>query len=816
MAEKLPTHSQVVIIGGGIVGASIAYHLTKLGMTDVLLLERKTLTSGTTWHAAGLVGQLRATQNMTKLAQYTSNLMAGLAEETGQETGFVQNGSVSVASNKERFEELKRGASMAKVFGLEVDVITPKQIADYWPLVNTDDLVGGVWLPGDGRTNPSDTTMAFIKGAKMYGATVHEHIKVTGITQKDGRVTGVDTDQGHVTCEIAINCAGMWGREVGKMAGARVPLHAAEHFYIITEPIEGLKKDLPTLRDPGGYTYYREEVGAILAGFFEPNAKPWGMKGIPDHLEYIRLGEDWDHLGDAFDKMAHRMPVTESAGIHTFFNGPESFTPDDRYHLGESPELKNFYVAAGFNSIGIQSSGGAGKVLAEWIVNGHPPMDLWDVDVRRNAPFMNNHNFLRERTREGLGLLYAMHWPFYQFETSRNVRKSALHDRLAAASACFGTAAGWERPNWFAPEGVEPKYEYSYGRQNWFEHSAAEHQAVREAVGVFDQSSFSKFIIQGRDAVSFLNRICGAQIDVPINKVAYTQLLNVRGGIEGDVTVTRLAKDEFYLLDAAATQNRTVNWLKSQIQEDEFVTVTDVTSGWVMLGVMGPNSRQLLEKLTDADLSNEAFPFGTSQEIDLGMAIVRATRMTYVGELGWEINAPTEFAQHVYDEIMAAGADLGVKNCGYHAMSSLRMEKGYRHWGDDITDEETPVQAGLRFAVDFTKESFNGKDVLVAQKANGVSKRLVQFKLEDENYLLYHNEPVWRNGEMVGYITSGMFAHTFNAAIGMGYVSHPDGEPVTAAYIREGEFEIEIAGEIVKAKAQLRPFYDPKSKRTKM
>ena len=443
-------------------------------------------------------------------------------------------------------------------------------------------------------------------------------------------------------------------------------------------------------------------------------------------------------------------------------------------------------------------------------------MDLWDVDIRRNAPFMNNHNYLRERTREGLGLLYAMHWPFYQFETSRNVRKSALHDRLAAAGACFGTAAGWERPNWFAPEGVEPKYEYTYGRQNWFDYSGEEVKAVREAVGVFDQTSFSKFMIQGRDAVHYLNRISGGQIDVPNGKVVYTQLLNERGGIEGDVTINRLNEDRFYLLDAAATQNRTFNWLKAQIQKDEFVTVTDVTSAYAMLGVMGPNSRKLLEKLTDADLSNEAFPFGTCQIIDIGMAQARATRMTYVGELGWEINVPTEFVQHVYDEIMAAGADLGVKNCGYHAMSSLRVEKGYRHWGDDITDEETPVQAGLRFAIDFNKESFNGKEVLVAQKENGVSKRLVQFLLEDENYLLYHNEPIWRNDEMVGYITSGMFAYTFNGAIGMGDVSHPDGEKVNAAYIREGNFEIEVAGERVKAKAQLRPFYDPKSERTKM
>ncbi len=814
MAQQLPSHSQVVIIGGGIVGCSLAYHLTKLGMTDVLLLERKTLTSGTTWHAAGLVGQLRATQNMTKLAQYTSNLMAGLAEETGQETGFIQNGSLSIANNKERFEELKRGASMAKVFGLEVDVITPAECAAIWPMMNASDLVGGVWLPGDGRTNPSDTTIAFAKGAQMYGATIMEEIKVTGVTQKDGRVTGVDTDQGHVSCEFAVNCAGMWGREVGKMAGVSVPLHAAEHFYVITEPIEGLQKDIPTLRDPGGYTYYREEVGAILAGFFEPNAKPWGMDGIPDR-SFIRLGEDWDHLETAFDAMAHRMPVTETTGIHTFFNGPEAFTPDDRYHLGESPELKNFFVAAGFNSIGIQSSGGAGKVLAEWIVNGHPPMDLWDVDIRRNAPHMNNYNFLRERTREGLGLLYAMHWPYYQFETSRDIRKSTLHDRLAAQGACFGTVAGWERPNWYAPEGVEPKYEYSYGRQNWFEYSAAEHNAVREAVGVFDQSSFSKFMIQGRDAVHFLNRVCGAQIDVPVGKVAYTALLNERGGIEGDVTVTRIAQDQFYLLDAAATQNRTLAWLKSEIQEDEFVTVTDVTSAYIMIGVMGPNSRALLSKITDADLSNEGFPFGTSQEIDMGFCRVRATRMTYVGELGWEINAPTEFGQHLYDAIMEAGADLGAKNAGYHAMGSLRIEKGYRHWGDDITDEETPVEAGLSFAVDFKKESFNGKEALLAQKENGVTKKMAQFLLEDENYMLYHNEPIWRDGEMVGYVSSGMFSHTFNGAIGMGYVSRPDGGVVTAKYVKEGNYEIEVAGERVPAKVSLRPLYDPKSTRIK-
>ncbi|MBV7330913.1 FAD-dependent oxidoreductase [Chloroflexi bacterium TSY] len=816
--NQLPSHAQVVIIGGGIIGCSLAYHLTKLNMSDVLLLERKTLTSGTTWHAAGLVGQLRATQNMTRLAQYTSNLLANLEAETGQPTGFLQNGSISIANNRERFEELKRGASMARVFGLEVDVITPQEAADAWPLMNASDLVGAVWLPKDGRTNPVDTTRAFAKGAEQHGAQIVENVKVTGIHQVNGRVTGVcvvpDGGEGvEIQCEIVANCAGMWAREIGKWAGVNIPLHAAEHFYVISEPIEGVSRNLPTLRDPGGYTYYREEVGAILAGFFEPNAKPWGMKGIPADFEFGTLPEDWEHLDPVFDVVAHRMPIFETAGIHTFFNGPESFTPDDAYHLGEAPELKNFYVATGFNSIGIQSSGGAGKVLAEWIVNGHPPMDLWDVDIRRNMPFQGNHRYLFDRTTEGLGLLYDMHWPFKQFKTGRDVRKSTLHDRLAAHGACFGTAAGWERPNWFAPEGVEPVYKYSYGRQNWFEYSAQEHKAVRENVGIFDQSSFAKYLIQGRDTLQLLNRICGGQIDVPIGKVVYTQMLNERGGIEADVTVNRIGDDQFLVLDAAASQNRTFSWINRQIQPDEFVIATDVTSGYCMLSVMGPNSRALLHELTDADLSNQAFPFGTSQEIDVAYARARATRMTYVGELGWELLVPTEFAQGVYDAITDVGRDFDLMNAGYHAMNSLRQEKGYRHWGHDITDEDTPVEAGLRFAVKFEKERFNGRERLLQQKTDGVNKRLVQFALEDENYLLYHNEPVWRDNEMVGHITSAMFGHTIGAAVGMGYIHRP--ELITADFVKAGHYEIEVATVRVPARASLQPLYDPKSKRVK-
>lgn len=812
---NLPSHARIVIVGGGIVGCSVAYHLVKMGVSDVVLLERKTLTSGTTWHAAGLVGQLRATQNMTRLAQYTSELMANLETETGQPTGFHMNGSISVANNHERFEELKRGASMAKVFGLEVDVITPKEASDLWPLMNASDLVGAVWLPGDGRTNPADTTLAFAKGAQQGGAQVFEGIAVTGVHKKDGRVSGVKTEQGDISCEVVVNCAGMWGRELGRLAGVNVPLHAAEHYYLVTEPIEGMHKDLPTLRDPGGYTYYREEVGALLAGFFEPNAAPWGMDGIPVDAEFIRLQNDWEHLDTALDAMMHRMPITAEAGIHTLFNGPESFTPDDAYHLGEAPELKNFFIAAGFNSIGIQSSGGAGKVLAEWIINGHPPMDLWDVDIRRNVPFFNNGLFLRDRVSEGLGLLYDMHWPFKQFKTSRNVRRSVLHDRLVGANAAFGTVAGYERPNWFAPEGVEPKYEYSYGRQNWFDYSAAEHKNVRENVGLFDQSSFLQFLVQGRDALQVLNRVCGNTIDQPVGKVTYTQLLNERGGIESDVTVARWSDTEFMVVDSIGLQTRTFYFLKNSIRPDEFATVTDMSSAYTMIGVMGPNARQVLSPITPADLSNDAFPFGTTQHIDLGYARVQATRMTYVGELGWEIMVSNDFAMHVFETIWEAGRTHDMQHAGYHALNSLRIEKGYRHWGHDITDEDTPVEAGLGFAVKLDKPGeLNGRERLTEQKANGVNKRLLTFALEDENFLLYHNEPIWRDDKIVGYTTSGMFGHTIGAAIGLGYCTSD--QPIKLDYIRSGKFEIEVAGVRVPARASLRPFYDPKSERVRM
>lgn len=813
---NLPSHAQVVIIGGGIIGCSVAYHLCKLGLSDVVLLERKSLTSGTTWHAAGLVGQLRATQNLTRLAQYTTTLLQELEAETGQATGFKQTGSLAVANNAERFEELKRGASMAKCFGLEVEVITPREAADLWPLMNASDLVGAVYLPGDGQTNPTDTTQAYAKGAKMRGAQIFENVKATGIHQKDGRVSGVATEHGDIQSEYVVNCAGMWARQIGRLAGVSIPLHAAEHFYVVTEPIAGLASGLPTLRDPGSATYFKEEVGCVLAGFFELQAKPWGRGGeaIPEDFAFGTFGEDWDHLEGVFNKAMHRLPALETAGIKLFLNGPESFTPDDRYHLGEAPELKNFYVAAGFNSIGIQSSGGAGKVLAEWIAHGHPPVDLWDVDIRRNRPFQNNRRYLEKRVSETLGLLYDMHWPFRQYATSRNVRLSPLHDRLVAQGACFGEVAGWERANWFAPPGVEPTYQYSYGKQNWFAYSAAEHRAVRENVGLFDQTSFSKFLLQGKDALNVLNRLCGNQIDVMPGKVVYTQMLNERGGVEADVTITRVAPDCFYIVDAAATQTKTFSYIQSHIAADEYAFLTDVTSAYAVLGVMGPNARRLLSSLTDTDLSDPAFPFASSQEIDFADARLRAIRITYVGELGWELHIPTEFALSVYDAITQAGKAVSLQHCGYHALNSLRMEKGYRHWGHDVADEDTPFEAGLGFAVRLNKDAFLGREVLLKQHHNGVKKRIVQFALEDPEALLYHNEPIWRDNEIVGFITSGMFGHTLGAAIGLGYVNHADG--VTLEYLQSGHYEIEVAGRRIPARASLRPFYDPENKRVKM
>lgn len=811
--RQLPKKADVAIIGGGIVGCSIAYHLAHLGITDIALFERKQLTCGTTWHAAGLVGQLRATRNMTTLAKYTTELFAGLEAETGQATGFKQNGSISLATNRERLEELQRGAAMAGNFGLDVQVIRPEEVRERWPFAEVKDLAGAVYLPKDGQTNPIDTARALAQGARRLGARIYEDTKVDRIRTEGGRAVGVEIGGQPVDAKYVVLCGGMWSRDLAAAAGVSVPLHAAEHFYIVTEPIAALPGNLPVLRVPDECAYYKEDAGKILLGCFEPVAKPWGMDGIPEDFSFDSLPEDFDHFEPILTAAIERVPLLADAGIQLFFNGPESFTPDDRYLLGEAPELPGLFVASGFNSIGIQSSGGAGKVLAEWIHKGRPPVDVNDVDIRRMMPFQSNRKYLKDRTVESLGLLYAMHWPFYQNTTARHVRRSIIHDRLAAAGAAMGETAGWERPNWYAPEGVAPEYEYSFGKQNWFLHTASECRATENAVALFDQSSFAKFRVEGRDAMRVLNRICANDIDVRPGRVVYTQWLNDAGGIEADLTVNRLSETAYLVVTGAAAQTRDFNWLVRHIPDDAHCIATDITSGLPMFAVMGPTSRALLSAVSPNDFSNAAFPFGTSQEIELGYAKVRATRLTYVGELGWELYIPAEFAMHVYETLIAGGQDFGLKLAGYHAMNSLRQEKGYRHWGHDIADEDTPLQAGLGFAVAFNKSGgFIGRDALLAAREAGVqNKRLVQFALSDPEALLYHEEPIYRDGERVGAITSGMFGHRLNKSIGMGYVHHPDG--VNRAYLEAGTFAIEVAGKTIPAAAQFGPLYDPKSTR---
>ena len=814
MGSDFPDQAQIVIIGGGVVGCSVAYHLAELGVSDVVLLERKSLTSGTTWHAAGLVGQLRATQNLTRLAQYTTNLYADLEKLTGQATGFRQNGSLSLATDEERFEELKRGASMASCFGLEVEVVSPKEALELYPIMSTKDLVGAVFLPRDGQTNPTDTTQALARGARDKGVRILEGVIVESFEKQGGRISSVMTSRGPIVCETVVNCAGMWGRSLGLKAGVSVPLHAAEHFYVVTEPIPGLQKDLPVVREPSACNYYKEDAGKMMVGMFEPVAKPWGMDGIPEDFEFGTLPEDIEHIEEQLNSAIQRIPVLGETGIKIFFNGPESFTPDNRYWLGPSIEVPNFFLAAGFNSIGIQSAGGAGKVLAEWIVNGDPPMDLWDVDARRMMPFQVNREYLHDRTVEALGLLYAMHWPFRQPESARGVRTSVLHQRLTDLGACFGETAGWERANWFAPKGVEPVYEYSYGRQNWFDHSAREHHNVRENVGVFDMSSFGKYLVQGRDACQLLERVSANRMDVDPGRVIYTQWLNDDGGIEADLTVTRLSHEEYLVVTAAASQTRDLHWLKSSIRPGEHVFATDVTGAYSVLSVMGPRSREMLQTLTPAQLSSEAFPFGTSQEIEMGYALVRATRISYVGELGWEIYVPSEFTLGVFDRLAEAGQEFQLQPTGLHALNSLRIEKAYRHWGHDIGPDDNPFHAGLGFAVDLDKSGgFRGRDALLRAVETPLRRRLVQFLLQDPTFMLYHEEPIWRDGVRIGRTTSGMYGHTLGGCVGLGYVECD--EVIDRAFISEGNWEIEIAGERVSASASLSPMYDPRSERIK-
>ncbi|MEM7243219.1 MAG: FAD-dependent oxidoreductase [Pseudomonadota bacterium] len=811
----LPQKARVVIIGGGVIGCSVAYHLVKKGWTDVVLLERKQLTSGTTWHAAGLIAQLRATANMTKLAKYSQELYGNLEAETGVATGFKRVGSITVALTEERKEEIYRQAAMARAFGVEVEEISPEEVKQRYAHLNIDDVTAGVWLPLDGQGDPANIALALAKGARNGGALVKENVKVTGMTREGQRITGVNWqargEEGHIACDMIVNCAGMWGHEVGRMAGVNVPLHACEHFYIVTEAIDGLTQ-MPVLRVPDECAYYKEDAGKMLLGAFEPNAKPWGMKGIPDDFEFDQLPEDFDHFEPILEQAINRLPMLESAGIHTFFNGPESFTPDDAYHLGLAPGMDNVWVAAGFNSIGIQSAGGAGMALAEWMDTGEKPFDLGDVDVNRMQPFQGNKHYLYERSKETLGLLYADHFPYLQKATARGVRRTPFHHHLLQQGAVMGELAGWERANWFANEGQKPEYEYSWRRQNWFENSAAEHRAVRENVGMYDMSSFGKIRVEGPDACAFMNYVGGGQYDVPAGKIVYTQLLNNNGGIEADVTVTRLTETSYLVVTPAATRLADQTWMERN--KGEFnVVITDVTACEGVLAVMGPKSRELLQKVSPNDFSNAVNPFGTAQEIEIGMGLARVHRVTYVGELGWEVYVSSDQAGHVFETLHEAGQDIGLKLCGMHMMDSARIEKGFRHFGHDITCEDHVLEAGLGFAVKTDKPDFIGRGAVLKKKETGLENRLVQFLLEDSEPLLYHNEPVIRDGQIVGYLSSGNYGHTLGAGVGLGYVPCA-GE--TAEQVLASSYEIDVAGTRVKAKASLRPMYDPKSERVKV
>ncbi|KIN75257.1 Glycine cleavage T-protein (Aminomethyl transferase) [Sulfitobacter noctilucae] len=814
--SNVPTHARVVIIGGGVIGCSVAYHLTKLGWKDVVLLERKQLTSGTTWHAAGLIAQLRATANMTKLAKYSQELYGNLEAETGVATGFKRVGSITAALADERREEIYRQAAMARAFGVDVEEISPDEVKAKYPHLNIEGVTGAVYLDKDGQGDPANIALALAKGARQRGGLVLERTKVTGVTREGRRITGVDWTQesgesGHIACEMVVNCAGMWGHEVGRMLGVNVPLQACEHFYIVSEPIKGLTQ-LPVLRVPDECAYYKEDAGKMMLGAFEPRSKPWALNGIPDGFEFDQLPEDFDHFEPILEAAVNRMPMLAEAGIHTFFNGPESFTPDDAYHLGLAPDMDNVWVAAGFNSIGIQSAGGAGMALSQWMDAGEKPFDLGDVDINRMQPFQGNKTYLAERSTETLGLLYADHFPYRQKATARGIRRTPFHQHLLERGAVMGELAGWERANWFAREGQEREYRYSWRRQNFFDNVAAEHMAVRENVGMYDMSSFGKIRVEGRDATAFLNHIGGGQYDVPVGKIVYTQFLNRTGGIEADVTVTRLSETAYLVVTPAATRLADETWMRRHLG-DFNVVITDVTAGEGVLAIMGPRARDLLQTVSPNDFSNATNPFGTAQEIEIGMGLARVHRVTYVGELGWEIYISADQAPHIFEVLAEAGTEFDLKLCGMHMMDTCRIEKGFRHFGHDITSEDHVLEAGLGFAVRSDKPDFIGRDAVLRKKDEGLNARMVQFKLTDPEPLLYHNEPVLRDGQIVGYLSSGAYGHALGGAVGMGYVSCK-GESV--AQVLASSYEIDVAGTRVRAEASIKPLYDPTSERVKV
>ncbi|NML76094.1 FAD-dependent oxidoreductase [Rhizobium sp. S-51] len=810
----LPSHAQIVVIGGGIIGCSTAYHLVRDHKADVILLEQGTLTSGSTWHAAGLVGQLRSSASITRVLKYSVDLYKGLEAETGLATGWKMTGCLRLATNQDRWTEFRRLATTAGSFGMEMHLVSPEEVKRMWPLMNVDDLVGASWLPTDGQASPSDITQSLARGARMHGAKIVENVRVTGFEMKDGRILKVKTTLGDIACEKVVNCAGQWARQVGDMAGINVPLQPVKHQYIITEKIDGLSTDAPTIRDPDRLTYFKEEVGGLVMGGYEPNPQPWTTGDVPNEWAFRLFDDDFDHFEQHMTQAIERVPALEKVGVKQMINGPESFTPDGNFILGVAPECKNMFVGAGFNAFGIASGGGAGWVLAQWVVDGEAPLDLWVVDIRRFAGMHRDRQWVLDRTLEAYGKHYTIGFPHEEYESGRPRLVSPLYERLKTHGAVFGSKLGWERPNWFAPAGSETKDVYSMGRQNWFFAVGEEHAHVREAVGVFDQSSFAKYEVSGPDAAKALDWICANDVSKPVGRLTYTQLLNTRGGIEADLTVARFGEDKFYIVTGTGFRTHDFGWIDDHIPAGMDVTFTDVTEDWGTLSLMGPKARDVLAAVTDSDVSNAAFPFGHAREIAIAGHAVRALRVTYVGELGWELHVPIGAIGEVFDALMEAGKVHGIRPIGYRALESLRLEKGYRAWGSDITPNDTPFEAGLGWAVKLRKNTdFNGRRTLEGLQDAPLKKRLAGFTVDNPDIVLVGRETILRNGEPVGYLTSGGFGYTIGKNIGYGYVRNAEG--VSDDYLLDGAYELVVAMEKTPAKIHLGPLFDPAMERIK-
>jgi glycine cleavage system aminomethyltransferase T/glycine/D-amino acid oxidase-like deaminating enzyme len=811
----LPSHARAVVVGGGVIGTSVAYHLALMGWKDIVLLERDRLTSGTTWHAAGLMATFGSTsETSTEIRKYTRDLYSRLEAETGQSTGFSPIGLVEVAADKDRLEEYRRVAVFNRHCGVDVQEISPREVQQLFPLAKVDDIEAGFYIKNDGRVNPVDVTMALAKGARMRGVRILEGVASTGVLQERGRVTGVRTAIGDIKTDIVVNCAGMWARQFGELAGVTIANQAAEHYYLITEPIKDLPPNMPVLEDPAAYGYYREEGGGLMVGLFEPVCAPWRIEGIPQDFSFGELPPDWERMTPFLERAMSRVPITTEVGMKKFFCGPESFTPDLRPIVGEAPELRGYFVAAGLNSIGVLTGGGIGRVLAHWITTGYPDVDVTGFNIDRVHSYQANPEYRRQRTVESLGLVYKCHYPNMALATARGVRKSPFHERLAEAGAYFKEVSGWESPEWYATPGSKPDPgPLTWGRPSWFGRWEREHHAARQNVIVMDMSFMGKFMVQGRDAGRCLNRISGNQVDAASGVITYTQWMNERGTLEADLTVTKLNEDNFMVVVTDTMVRHAHTWMKRNIPDSAHAFVTDVTSAYGQLNLQGPNSRALLQKITTQDLSNAAFPFRAAREIDIGFARALCIRITYVGELGYELYIPAEQATHVYDRIVEAGKEFGLVHAGLKALGSLRMEKGYRDYGHDLDNTDVPYEVGLGFALDLNKpDGFIGKEAVLANKAKGpLTRRLVQVLVKEPEPLMFHSEVVRRDGVAVGYVRAASYGHTLGGAVGL--VMIEPRVPVDDAYLNSGKWEVDIAGTLYPASVSARPFYDPKNLR---